>query len=199
MGSACQGAVAFWQHFFLTHRLCDLCFDSATLPSQISRGGRLRLIGVTASRRDVQMVDAALPQPAEEPITLDLPRRILVVDDEADQVEALSYRLRKLGYDTPTASSGEQALESATSVVPDLILLDLGLPDLNGFDVCQQLGDNATTCGVPVIILSGMETDDVVRRARSAGCAYYLRKPYDPNVLLTLIQNTLESAPDLDW
>lgn len=145
------------------------------------------------------MVDAALPQPAEEPITLDLPRRILVVDDEADQVEALSYRLRKLGYDTPTASSGEQALESATSVVPDLILLDLGLPDLNGFDVCQQLGDNATTCGVPVIILSGMETDDVVRRARSAGCAYYLRKPYDPNVLLTLIQNTLESAPDLDW
>jgi DNA-binding response OmpR family regulator len=145
------------------------------------------------------MVDAALPQPAEEPITLDLPRRILVVDDEADQVEALSYRLRKLGYDAATASSGEQALESATSVVPDLILLDLGLPDLNGFDVCQQLGDNATTCGVPVIILSGMETDDVVRRARSAGCAYYLRKPYDPNVLLTLIQNTLESAPDLDW
>jgi DNA-binding response OmpR family regulator len=145
------------------------------------------------------MVDAALPQPAEEPITLDLPKRILVVDDEADQVEALSYRLRKLGYDAPTASSGEQALESATSVVPDLILLDLGLPDLNGFDVCQQLGDNAATCGVPVIILSGMETDDVVRRARSAGCAYYLRKPYDPNVLLTLIQNTLESAPDLDW
>lgn len=145
------------------------------------------------------MVDAALPQPAEEPITLDLPKRILVVDDEADQVEALSYRLRKLGYDAATASSGEQALESATSVVPDLILLDLGLPDLNGFDVCQQLGDNATTCGVPVIILSGMETDDVVRRARSAGCAYYLRKPYDPNVLLTLIQNTLESAPDLDW
>jgi len=145
------------------------------------------------------MVDAALPQPAEEPITLDLPKRILVVDDEADQVEALSYRLRKLGYDAATASSGEQALESATSVVPDLILLDLGLPDLNGFDVCQQLGDNAATCGVPVIILSGMETDDVVRRARSAGCAYYLRKPYDPNVLLTLIQNTLESAPDLDW
>jgi DNA-binding response OmpR family regulator len=145
------------------------------------------------------MVDAALPQPAEEPITLDLPKRILVVDDEADQVEALSYRLRKLGYDAAAASSGEQALESATSVVPDLILLDLGLPDLNGFDVCQQLGDNATTCGVPVIILSGMETDDVVRRARSAGCAYYLRKPYDPNVLLTLIQNTLESAPDLDW
>ena len=145
------------------------------------------------------MVDAALPRHAEEPITLDLPRRILVVDDDMDQVEALSYRLRRLGYDTPTASSGEQALESATSMVPDLVLLDLGLPDVDGFDVCQQLGDNATTCAVPVIILSGMETDDVVRRARSAGCAYYLRKPYDPNVLLTLIQNTLESAPDLDW
>lgn len=123
----------------------------------------------------------------------------MVVDDDPDQLAALAYRLRKLGYDAASANSGSEAIESATSIVPDLVLLDLCLPDVNGFDVCQQLGDSATTCGVPVIILSGVETDDIVRRARTAGCAYYLRKPYDPNVLLTLIQNALESAQDLDW
>jgi len=145
------------------------------------------------------MVDEALTQPAEAPIAFDPPRRILVVDDDEDQLAALLYRLQKLGYEAASASSGQQAIESAASVVPDLVLLDLCLPDADGFDVCEQLGDSAATCGVPVIILSGMETDDIVRRARNAGCAYYLRKPYDPNVLLTLIQNALESAQDLDW
>ena len=145
------------------------------------------------------MVDEALTQPAEQPLSLDPPRRILVVDDDADQLAALLYRLRKLGYDAATATSGQQAIESATSIVPDLVLLDLCLPDANGFDVCEQLGDSTATCCVPVIILSGMESDDIVRRARNAGCAYYLRKPYDPNVLLTLIQNALDSAQDLDW
>lgn len=141
------------------------------------------------------MVGEALTEPEEERATPDSPRRILVVDDDADQLAALAYRLRKLGYDAASANSGQQAIESATSMVPDLVLLDLCLPDIDGFDVCEKLGDSTTTCGVPVIILSGMETEDVVRRSRNAGCAYYLRKPYDPNVLLTLIQNAL----DLDW
>jgi DNA-binding response OmpR family regulator len=145
------------------------------------------------------MVDEALTQPAKEPFGLGPPKRILVVDDDVDQVAALAYHLQKLGYHAASANSGQQAIESANSMVPDLVLLDVGLPDVNGFDVCEQLGEKPTTCGIPVIILSGMETDDVVRRARTAGCAYYLHKPYDPNVLLTLIQNALESAQDLDW
>ncbi|HRX81396.1 MAG TPA: response regulator [Pirellulaceae bacterium] len=145
------------------------------------------------------MVGELLTQPVEDPVALTSPKRILVVDDDPDQVEALSYRLQKLGYEATSANSGEQALESAISLIPDLVLLDLGLPDLTGFDVCSQLGENSGTCGIPVIILSGMETEDVVRRSRTAGCAYYLRKPYDPNVLLTLIQNTLESTQGVDW
>lgn len=145
------------------------------------------------------MVDEAPPQPDTQPHTqlraVEPPRRILLVDDDLDQLEALSYHLKKLGYEPAVASSGRQAIESATSIVPDLVLLDLCLPDLSGFDVCEQLGEAPPTCGIPVIILSGMETHDVVRRARAAGCAYYVHKPYDPNVLLTLIQDALE----LDW
>jgi CheY-like chemotaxis protein len=145
------------------------------------------------------MVDEALTEPAEEPIVLGPPKRILVVDDDADQAATLSYRLQRLGYDAASANSGKQAIESAKSLIPDLVLLDLCLPDVDGFEVCEQIGEKSTTCGIPVIIVSGMEVDDVVRRARTAGCAYYLRKPYDPNVLLMLIQSTLESAQDLDW
>lgn len=145
------------------------------------------------------MVDQLLPEPLAETTTQDPPTRILVVDDDKDQLTALSYRLEKLGYQTMTAESGESAIESATTRVPDLVLLDLCLPDADGFDICEQLGDSAVTCGVPVIILSALDTDDVVRRARSAGCTYYLRKPYDPNVLLALIQNALDSAQESDW
>lgn len=145
------------------------------------------------------MVDEILTEPAEALSVHCPPKRILVVDDDADQVAVLADRLKKLGYDATFANTGGQAIESATTIVPDLVLLDLCLPDVNGFHVCEQLGEMSTTCGIPVIIVSGMETDDVVRRARTAGCAYYLRKPYDPNVLLTLIQNTLESTQDLGW
>ncbi|MCA9120476.1 MAG: response regulator [Planctomycetaceae bacterium] len=145
------------------------------------------------------MTTAALPEPSGATTLLDPPRRILVVDDEVDQVTALSYRLQKLGYVTATANSGEQAVELANSTVPDLILLDLGLPDGSGFDVCEQLGESSTTCAIPVIIVSGMETEDVIRRARAVGSSYYLRKPYDPNVLLTLIQYTLDSHQNLGW
>lgn len=145
------------------------------------------------------MVDEVFTQPVAAPLSLDSPRRILVVEDDADQMAALSYRLQRLGYEATTANSGSQAIDAAKSMVPDLVLLDLGLPDIDGFNVCEQLGDEQTTCGVPIIILSGMDADDIVRRARSAGCAYYLRKPYDPNVLLTLIQNALGSEDERDW
>ena len=63
-----------------------------------------------------------------------------------------------------------------------------------GFDVCQQLADDPQTCSIPVIILSGMERPDIIRRARSSGCQYFVRKPYDPNALLVLIQSAIGEA-----
>jgi DNA-binding response OmpR family regulator len=145
------------------------------------------------------MVGEAILQPKESALGVTHPRRILVVDDDQDHLAALTYRLEKLGYEAASASSGEQAINSALSVAPDLVLLDLGLPDVSGLDVCEQLADAATTCTIPVIVVSGMDADEVVRRARSAGCAFYLRKPYDPNVLLLLIESALGSVEELEW
>ena len=118
------------------------------------------------------------------------PQTILIVDDDRAQVAALDFRLRKLGYQTLLAYSGSEALEAADEV-PDLVLLDLRLPDMDGLAVCERLADSPRICGLPIIILSAMERPDIVRRARSAGGGFYVRKPYDPNVLLTLIEHSL--------
>jgi DNA-binding response OmpR family regulator len=118
-------------------------------------------------------------------------RRILIVDDDPQQTEVLSYRLGRLGYRTLTAHRGDDGLRMAKVARPHLVLLDLRLPDADGLDICQQLTDGDATCGIPVIILSGMERPDIIRRSRGAGCHYFIRKPYDPNALLVLVEHAM--------
>jgi CheY-like chemotaxis protein len=122
------------------------------------------------------------------------PFSILIVDDDRAMADALSIRLGRQGFLTTTAESGQLALALARAEQPDLILLDLRLPDVDGFELCQQLVDDEQTCGTPVIILSGIELPDIIRRSRAAGCRYFVRKPFDPNALLTLIQHALSDA-----
>ena len=120
-------------------------------------------------------------------------KTILIVDDDDDQVDILSRRLASQGYETLTADSGEQALDLARAERPHLVLLDLRLPDTDGFAVCRELADDQHTTNIPVIIVSGEERPDILRSARAAGSQYYVRKPYDPNALLVLIESALQS------
>ena len=123
-------------------------------------------------------------------------RRILIVEDDQDQADVLVHRLEKQGFAVITTNSGLAALEIARTERVDLIVLDIRLPDLDGLQVCQQLSDDPATCCIPVIMLSGMERPDIVRRTRAAGCQYYVRKPYDPNALLLLIQNSVRAGEE---
>ncbi|HEX3727488.1 MAG TPA: response regulator [Pirellulales bacterium] len=122
------------------------------------------------------------------------PHTILIVDDDEVLADVLSMRLGRQGFDTTTADNGQRALELARSQRPSVILLDLRLPDIDGFELCQMLVDDEVTCDIPVIIVSGLEQPDVIRRSRAAGCLYYVRKPYDPNALLILIRQAIEEA-----
>jgi CheY-like chemotaxis protein len=133
-------------------------------------------------------------QPCSEPVRA--PRTLLVVEDEATIAEVLSIRLQRQGFETILASTGAEALEAVSRRRPDLVLLDVRLPDTDGFHICQKLMDDPNTCAIPVIILSGMERPDVIRCARAAGCRYYLRKPYDPNALLILIDQALSETDE---
>lgn len=138
----------------------------------------------------------ALVELEQEQRQVEPPFRILVVDDDLDQVEVLQYRLKQQGFDTLAATTGRSGLRLARQERPNLVLLDLRLPDADGFSICEALGDDAETAGIPVIILSGMERPDIIRRSRAAGCQYFVRKPYDPNALLILIEHAIQQCQD---
>lgn len=121
-------------------------------------------------------------------------RTILIVDDDEALADCLARRLKKQGYRTLLAESGMDGLVQARAEHPSLVLLDLRLPDIDGFSICEQLADSPDTCTIPVIILSGMERPDMLRRCRSAGCRYFLRKPYDPDALLILIRQAIRDS-----
>lgn len=133
----------------------------------------------------------AAPQLAEAGPIQREPDRILIVDDDGEQVEVLTVALRRQGFETISAATVTEGLELARSRRPQLVILDIRLPDGNGLDMCQVLSDDPQTSGIPVIILSGMERPDIIRSCRAAGCRYYVRKPYDPNALLVLAENAL--------
>ena len=135
-----------------------------------------------------------LPRRAQQ--TIRGSRRILIVEDESTVAEVLSIYLTRQGFSAIQAGSGRRGLELARLHRPHLVLLDLRLPDINGFQVCQGLEDDLVTRNIPVIMLSGMQRPDIIRRSRAAGCHFYVRKPYDPNALLILIQQAIGEGAD---
>jgi CheY-like chemotaxis protein len=135
-----------------------------------------------------------LPQQRPVPARETQRPTILLIDDDDTLTEALSYRLTGQGYQTLITRSGRRGLQMARSERPDLVLLDLRLPDIEGLVVCRDLADDPVTCHIPIIILSGMERPDIIRCSRHAGCTYYIRKPYDPNALLVLIRQAMAEA-----
>ncbi|OHB73398.1 MAG: hypothetical protein A2V70_21145 [Planctomycetes bacterium RBG_13_63_9] len=142
------------------------------------------------------MFSSVLEEPKPAPVSADERPTILIVDDDEALAEVLSRRLKQQGFETRTADSGKSGLAKARSDRPDLVVLDLRLPDTDGFSVCEELADSPETCTIPVIILSGLEQPDILRRCRAAGCQYFLRKPFDPNVLLILVRQAIQQADE---
>ncbi len=137
-----------------------------------------------------------LEQPQPESVAIERRPSVLIVDDDEVLSDVLSRRLRQQRFDTMTCDSGESGLARARAEQPALVLLDLCLPDVDGFSICESLADSAETCDIPVIILSGMEQPDILRRCRAAGCHYFVHKPYDPNALLVLIRQAIRETRD---
>ncbi|HBG78561.1 MAG TPA: DNA-binding response regulator [Phycisphaerales bacterium] len=126
--------------------------------------------------------------------------KILIVDDEEDVLELVRYNLDKNGYKVETAATGEQALAKAGAKLPDLIILDLMLPGIDGLDVCKKLKNDTKTQNIPVIMLTakGEETDIVT--GLELGADDYVTKPFSPKVLVARIRRVLQRpiARDLE-
>ncbi len=120
-----------------------------------------------------------------------MPQRILIVDDEPNIVATVSPLLRARGYDVLSAVSGRSGLDAVDREKPDLVVLDLGLPDVDGIEVCRQVRQGSN---VPIVVLSarGAEGDKVA--ALDAGADDYVTKPFGPEELLARIRAALRRA-----
>lgn len=123
---------------------------------------------------------------------------VLLIEDEADIRELVSYNLSKEGYEVTTAETGEQGLASAEQSPPSLVLLDLMLPGIDGLTVCQRLRSSPTLKSVPVIMLTakGEETDVIA--GLNLGADDYITKPFSPRVLVARARAVLRRREDED-
>lgn len=122
--------------------------------------------------------------------------KILVVDDEPDALELIGFNLRGAGYDVATAEDGNSALRKARARKPDLILLDLMIPEVDGLEVCKILRRDPDTSGIPIIMLTAKagELDRVL--GLELGANDYITKPFSPRELVLRVKNLLQrSAP----
>lgn len=119
---------------------------------------------------------------------------ILIVDDERDLVELLVYNLSRAGFETESASTGRQALQLVARRIPDLILLDVMLPELSGTEVASRIRTNPATAHVPIIMLTakGEDVDQIV--GLSVGADDYVPKPFSVKVLLARVEALLRRA-----
>jgi two-component system phosphate regulon response regulator PhoB len=118
--------------------------------------------------------------------------KILVVDDETDAVELISFNLKAAGFDVVAAANGAEALKSARLHAPDLILLDVMLPEIDGLEVCKLLRRDPATAGVPIIMLTAKaaEIDRVL--GLELGADDYVTKPFSPRELVLRVRKLVE-------
>ena len=117
--------------------------------------------------------------------------KLLIVDDEEYIRELLSFNLKKDGYTVVTAASGEKALESVRFDPPDLIILDLMLPGLNGIEVCKRLKQESETRNIPVIMITAKSEDTDVVLGLEIGADDYITKPFSPRIITARVRAVL--------
>lgn len=121
-----------------------------------------------------------------------MPKRILVVDDEPQLVEVVKMRLEANGYQIITAYDGQEALEKARKERPDLIILDLMLPKVDGYKVCRMLKFDEKYKNIPVILFSARAQDSDQKLGLEVGADAYIIKPFEPVALLAKIKELIK-------
>lgn len=121
-------------------------------------------------------------------------KQILVVEDEEDILELVSFNLKKEGYKVKGVTSGEEALQEVRREVPNLIILDLMLPGVNGFDVCKSLRNDYRTKTIPVIMLTARSEEADIVIGLELGADDYLTKPFSPRELIARVRAILRRS-----
>jgi two-component system, OmpR family, alkaline phosphatase synthesis response regulator PhoP len=122
-------------------------------------------------------------------------RKILLVDDNAELLELLRLNFRSAGFSIATAQNGIEALKKARTLKPNVILLDLMLPELDGFAVCETLRRDPDTANIPVIMFSGLNSQLARLAGLESGGTEFVSKPISPGILIQKIEAMLADKP----
>jgi DNA-binding response OmpR family regulator len=122
-------------------------------------------------------------------------KKILLVEDDSSLLELLRIHLEDAGFSISTAQNGVEALEKARATAPDTVVLDLVLPELDGFEVCEALRNDATTATKPIIVVTGLNSEMTRYAGLESGADEYVTKPVTPAHLVSRIQYWLQQPP----
>lgn len=123
-----------------------------------------------------------------------MPKKILIVEDEESLLKLESILLTAKGYHVQGVATGAAALKAVTENPPDLVLLDIMLPEVDGFEVCRQIKANQQTCHIPVILLTAKKSPEDVDRGKEAGADQYITKPFKSAMVISSIERLLGSS-----
>jgi len=123
-----------------------------------------------------------------------MPGKVLIIDDDPVIIEAMSARLDHAGHEIHSASDGESGLAAVEELRPDVILLDIALPDMDGFEVNRRLKAAPDLADIPVIFVSANAKDWAKRKAFSMGAKFYFSKPYDFNRLISVVGAAVDAS-----
>lgn len=120
--------------------------------------------------------------------------KILLVEDEPENQLVIGLILTTEGYNVITADRGDTAIKLATAEKPDLILLDVMMPEINGYEVLEHLRSNPETAGIPVVLLTALAQEKDVERAVEAGVNGFVAKPFEPAELISCVRAALSHS-----
>src|SRR6185437_12649916 len=121
-------------------------------------------------------------------------KKILVVDEDADLVELIRFNRTQAGYAIGTASNGVEAIKKARSWQPDLIVLDIMMPELDGFAVCEILRRDPATAGIPIMMLTALSSELGRMAGLGSGATDFVTKPFSPRLLVQRIEELLQKT-----
>ena len=123
-----------------------------------------------------------------------MPAKILIVDDDPDMVEMLRCAFTEAGYSTDTATSGAEAVSEAQRWCPDLVVLDLLLPEMNGYGVCERLRRNPATAAVPIVMITVLPGQFPRLVGLESGVNAFVHKPFQTQELISCVEGLLQRA-----
>ena len=118
--------------------------------------------------------------------------KILIADDERDIRDLVAFTLKFAGHEVVVASNGEEALKLAPEVMPELILMDVRMPRMTGYEACQKMKEDERIKNIPVVFLSAKGQEAEIQTGMQVGAEEYLLKPFAPNELIDRVSQILE-------